>query len=163
MTSPQDEAFTTPIGTAGWEPTPAPTGTTTTTSQAPVAGPSGARRARLRLIHLEPWSVMKTTFLLSVALGVVTVVAVAIVWTVLGAAGLWTSINTIVQDTIGDTNGTPFEIQRYLGTSRVVGFSMIVAVVDIVLLTAIATVGAFLYNIAASLLGGVEVTVAEDH
>ena len=42
------------------------------------------------------------------------------------------------------------------------GFTMIVAVVDVVLMTAIATLGAFLYNLAAALLGGVEVILAED-
>jgi hypothetical protein len=121
------------------------------------------RRARLRLVQVEPWSVMKTAFLLSVAIGVVTVVAVGIVWGVLGAAGLWDSVNSIVQDSIGDSSGTPFEIQKYLGTSRVLGFTMIVAVADVVLITAIATLGAFLYNLSASLLGGIEVTFAEDN
>ncbi|MGY2876954.1 hypothetical protein ACVW00_004144 [Marmoricola sp. URHA0025 HA25] len=120
------------------------------------------RRARLRLVQVEPWSIMKTAFLLSVALGIVTVVAVGIVWGVLGAAGLWDSVNKIVQDSIGDSSGSPFEIQKYLGTSRVLGFTMIVAVADVVLITAIATLGAFLYNLAAGLLGGVEVTFAED-
>jgi hypothetical protein len=121
------------------------------------------RRARLRLVQVEPWSVMKTAFLLSVALGIVTVVAVGIVWGVLGAAGLWDSVNSIVQDSIGDSSGAPFEIQKYLGTSRVLGFTMIVAVADVVLITAIATLGAFLYNLAAGLLGGIEVTFAEDN
>ena len=106
---------------------------------------------------------MKTAFLLSVAIGIVTVVAVGIVWAVLGTAGLWDSVNSIVQDSIGDTSGDPFDIQKYLGTSRVLGFTMIVAVVDVVLITAIATLGAFLYNLAASLLGGIEVTFAEDN
>jgi hypothetical protein len=133
----------------------------------PVAGgssrPHNVRRARLRLVQVEPWSVMKTAFLLSVAIGVVTVVAVGIVWGVLGAAGLWDSVNSIVQDSIGDSSGAPFEIQKYLGTSRVLGFTMIVAVADVVLITAIATLGAFLYNLSASLLGGVEVTFAEDN
>jgi len=123
----------------------------------------GSRRARLRLVQVEPWSVMKTAFLLSVALGIVTVVAVGIVWGVLGAAGLWDSVNSIVRDSIGDTSGTPFEIQKYLGTSRVLGFTMIVAVADVILMTAVATLGAFLYNLAAGLLGGIEVTFAEDN
>jgi hypothetical protein len=105
---------------------------------------------------------MKASFLLSVAVGVVTVVAVAIIWGVLGAAGLWTSINSIVQDSVGDAKGAPFQIQDYLGTSRVMGFTMIVSVADVVLITAIATLGAFMYNLAATLVGGVEVTFAED-
>ena len=105
---------------------------------------------------------MKTSFLLSVAFGVVTFVAIFMVWSVLGAAGVWDSINSIVQQAVGSENGTPFDIQDYAGTSRVLGFTMIVAVIDVILITAIATLGAFLYNLSAALLGGIEVTLAED-
>ncbi len=134
-------------------------------SAARKAAPSGRapRRARLRLSRIDPWSVMKTAFLLSIAFGVVTVVAVLMVWSVLGAAGVWDSINQTVQDVIGDNaSSSTFNVQDYLGTSRVVGFTVLVAAVDVVLLTAIATLAAFLYNMAAALLGGVEVTLAED-
>ncbi len=129
-----------------------------------ASGSSGAqtRQARLRLVQVEPWSVMKASFVLSVAVGVVTVVAVGIVWGVLGAAGLWDSVNTIVYDALQGNNEEPFEIEKYLGTSRVLGFTMIVAVADVILVTAIATLGAFLYNLAATLVGGVEVTFSED-
>ena len=137
------------------------TGDTTKSSMSRVQ-PKRVRRARLRLTHVDPWSVMKTAFLLSIALGIVTVVAVGIVWTVLGAAGVWDSINATVTDVVGDSNGSSFQIEDYLGMSRVMGFTMIIAVVDVVLVTVIATLGAFLYNLAAALLGGIEVVLAED-
>ena len=105
---------------------------------------------------------MKTAFLLSIAFGIVTVISVAVVWSVLGAAGVWDSINQTVAEVIGGQSGTAFDVENYVGTSRVMGFTMIVAVVDVVLITAIATLGAFLYNLSAALLGGVEVTLAED-
>ncbi len=127
-----------------------------------AARPRGTRKARLRLVHLDPWSVMKTSFLLSIAFGIVTVVAVAVVWSVLGAAGVWDSINQTVSDVVGGDSAQNFDVQNYVGTSRVLGFTMIVAVVDVVLITAISTLAAFLYNLAAALLGGVEVTLAED-
>lgn len=138
---------------------------------APQAGRSGraaapvrrTRKAQLRLVQVDAWSVMKTSFLLSIALGIVLVVAVAIVWAVLGAAGVWDSINSIVQQAVGSEDGPQFDITDYVGTSRIIGFAMIVAVVDVVLITAIATLGAFLYNLSAALLGGVEVTLAEDN
>jgi len=120
------------------------------------------RKARLRMIHVDPWSVMKTAFLLSIAVGIVTVIAVAMVWSVLGAAGVWDSINTTVQEVIGGESGSAFDVEDYVGTGRVIGFTMIVAVVDVVLITAIATLGAFLYNLAATLLGGLEITLAEE-
>jgi hypothetical protein len=127
-----------------------------------TAGRKPPRRARLRLTRIDPWSVMKTAFLLSIALGVVTVVSVLMVWSVLGAAGVWDSINATVTNILGGESAGDFDIEDYLGTSRVLGFTMLVAVIDVVLLTAIATLGAFLYNMAAALLGGVEVTLAED-
>ena len=121
------------------------------------------RRARLRLTRIDPWSVMKTSFLLAIAFGVVTVVSVFIIWSVLSAAGVWDSINSIVQQAVGSDTSKPFEIQEYVGTSRILGFTMIVAVIDVILITAIATLGAFLYNLSAALLGGIEVTLAEDN
>jgi hypothetical protein len=130
------------------------------TPGAPARAP---RRARLRLSRIDPWSVMKVSFLLSIAFGIVTVVSVFLVWSVLGAAGVWDSINNTVSDTVSSGNNTStFDITDYLGMSRVLGFTMLVSVIDVILITAIATLGAFLYNMAASLLGGVEVTLAED-
>lgn len=140
-------------------------GSGTTTVPRTQSGPASrprTRRARLRITHVDPWSVMKIAFLLSVAVGIVTVIAVSMVWSVLGAAGVWESINSSVQEVIGGETGRSFDVEDYVGTSRVVGFTMIVAVIDVILMTAIATLGAFLYNLAATLLGGLEVTLAED-
>ena len=121
------------------------------------------RRARLRLTRIDPWSVMKTSFLLSVAFGVVTFVAIFMVWSVLGAAGVWDSINSAVASIVeGDSNSSSFDVTNYVGMSRVLGFTLLVSVLDVILLTAIATLSAFLYNLAAALLGGIEVTLAED-
>ncbi|MDO9458224.1 DUF3566 domain-containing protein [Nocardioides sp.] len=125
--------------------------------------PRGPRRARLRLTRIDPWSVMKTSFLLSIAFGIVTVVAVAMIWEVIGAAGVWDSINDTVKEVIDEPGTADFDIEDYVGTDRVLGFTMLVAAVDVVLITAIATLGAFLYNMSAALLGGVEVTLAEDN
>lgn len=129
----------------------------------PSARPRAPRRARLRLTRIDPWSVMKTSFLLSIAFAVVTVVSVAMVWQVLGAAGVWDSINSTIQESIGGEDVAGFRIEDYLGTSRVLGFTMLVAAIDVVLITAAATLVAFLYNMSAALLGGVEITLAEDN
>ena len=121
------------------------------------------RRARLRLTRVDPWSVMKTSFLLSIAFAIVTVVSVAMVWAVLGGAGVWDSINATVSDVVGEESASEFDIENYLGTSRVLGFTMLIAAIDVVLLTAVATLTAFLYNMSAALLGGIDVTLAEDN
>jgi hypothetical protein len=136
---------------------------TSSPTPAPAKPPRGPRRARLRLTRVDPWSVMKTSFLLAIAFGIVTVVAVAMIWNVLDSAGVFDSVNQTVRDVVDDQSTATFDVRDYVGTDRVVGFTMLVAAVDVVLLTAIATLGAFLYNMAAALLGGVEVTLAEDH
>jgi hypothetical protein len=147
------------------EPAPARTRSKPRTPAAAAnagAAASRTRSARLRLVHVDPWSVMKTAFLLSIALGIIMIVAVTIVWGVLGAAGVWDSINSSVQKTVGSDTTTPFDITDYIGAGRVIGFTMVASVIDVVVLTALATLGAFIYNLAATLLGGVEMTFAED-
>jgi hypothetical protein len=121
------------------------------------------RKARLRLSKLDPWSVMKTSFLFSIAAGIMLVVAVYSIWTVLSTSNLFESINEIVRSVVstpGDT--TPFRIQEYINTQKVMGVTALIACVDVVIFTALATLGSFLYNLAATMLGGLEITLAED-
>lgn len=121
------------------------------------------RKARLRLSRIDPWSVMKTAFMFSIAAAIVLLVAVYVVWGVVEASGLFAAVDTAVQDTIG-TQGdtTPFRLEDYINTPRVMGVAALIGVVDVVLITALATVTSFLYNLAATVLGGLEVTLAED-
>ncbi len=143
------------------EPTGPAGASTAAEAPATPAGSRQPRRIKLRLTRVDPWSVMKISFLLSVAIGVVCVTAVLIVWGVLNSAGVWDSINSSVKNIVGDGTSS-FDITQYIGLSRVLGLTLIVAVIDVVLITAVATLGAFLYNLAAALLGGVEVTLTED-
>lgn len=125
--------------------------------------PRGSRRARLRLARLDPWSVMKTSFLFSIAAGIVLVVAVYAVWLVIGSSGLFSSLDSIVGSVLqspGDT--TPFRIEDYVNTQKVMGVTAFLACVDVVIITALSTLASFLYNLAATMLGGLEVTLAED-
>lgn len=131
-------------------------------NQVPPRERSRVRRARLRTVRIDPWSVMKTAFLLSIAFGIMTVVAVAVIWNVLEAAGVYESINATVGDVLGTGTDQAFNLYDYIGLRRVLGVTALIAVVDVVLITALATLGAFLYNLSASLLGGVELTLAED-
>ncbi len=132
----------------------------TAATPTPSRSPAKTRKARLRLVRVDPWSVMKVAFALSIALAIVTVVAVSIVWSVLGAAGVWEAINSIVGTVMGDDS--TFDATEYVGMNRVLGLTAIVSAANVVLLTALATLAAFLYNLAAALLGGLEVTLAED-
>lgn len=122
------------------------------------------RRAHLKLTRVDPWTVMKVSFMLAIAFGIMTIVAVAVVWSMLDAAGVFESLNETVETVTGEGDGAlGFDLMSWVAFDRVLGFATLIAVVDVVLITALATLGAFLYNLAASLLGGVEVTFVEDH
>ena len=121
-----------------------------------------SRRARLTAIRVDPWSVMKTAFMLSIAWGIMTLVSVLLVWNVLNASGVFESINSTVSDVLGNASTTTFDVMDYVGLQRVAGVTTLICVVDVVLITALATLGAFLYNLSASLLGGIEITLAEE-
>ncbi len=106
---------------------------------------------------------MKTSFLFSIAAGIMLVVAVYAVWVVLSTSSLFDSMNDIVKSVLstpGDT--TPFRVQDYVNTQKVLGVAALIAVIDVLIFTALATLGSFLYNLAATVLGGLEVTLAED-
>ena len=131
----------------------------------PVSPQARVRKARLRVARVDPWSVMKVSFVLSIAMGIVTIVGTAVVWNVLNALGVFSSLNKTVGDltSSGTTTGTSsFNLSSFLSFGHVEGYMMIIALVDVVLATALATLGAYLYNLAAGFVGGFEVTLAED-
>ncbi|NKQ23007.1 DUF3566 domain-containing protein [Streptomyces galbus] len=120
------------------------------------------RKARLRVAKADPWSVMKVSFLLSIALGVCTIVAAAVLWMVIDAMGVFSSVGSTVSEATGSNESNGFDVQSFLSLPHVLTFATIIAVIDVVLATALATLGAFIYNLSAGFVGGVELTLAED-
>lgn len=118
------------------------------------------RRARLVVSKVDTWSVLKLAFLLSVALGIITVVASLVLWLVLNLTGLFDGINEMLSMLGGNAGGT--DIKEFLSLGNVALFATIISVVNVILLTALSVLGALLYNIAAALIGGIGVTLTDD-
>ncbi len=127
---------------------------------APAAAEAAPRRVRLSLSRVDLWSVARLTFLLSVALGIIAVVAVALLWTVLDAMGVFTQLDSVVRDVVGTESN--FRIVDIFSLSRVLSVTVFLAVVDVVLITLVTTIGALLYNLAGGLVGGVRLTLSDD-
>lgn len=146
----------------------APTGAGAATGASVGAGrmPSITRRtrkARLRLARLDPWSVMKTMFLFSIAGAIIMFVATWIVWGLVNASGVFDSINNAVNELLASPGAqNSFRLDDYINGRRLLGFTALIGAVNVVLLTALATLFSWLYNLAASVMGGLEVTLAED-
>lgn len=120
-----------------------------------------ARRARLLISKVDPWSVLKMAFLLSVALGIVTVVAAIVLWTVLDLTGIFDQVDSLL-GTLAGSEGGGFELKKVASLGQVASFATIIAVVNVVLLTALSMLSAVLYNISATLVGGIGVTLTDD-
>lgn len=128
------------------------------------AATRGPRRARLNLKRIDPWSVMKFAFAVSVVLFIVVVVATSVLYLSLDAMGVWKEVNTSLATLVSNSGGA--ETAAGTGGFRitawgVIGTSMLIGAVNVVLFTALATLGAFIYNVCADLVGGVELTLAE--
>jgi Transmembrane domain of unknown function (DUF3566) len=121
----------------------------------------GPRRVRLAVARVDPWSVMKMSFLLSVAAGIAGVVLTAVLWMILSTMNVFTDIEGVLQS-LQTATSDPFSIKDYVGFGRVVSLSIVIGVIDVILMTAIATVFAFLYNICSALVGGIQLTLTDD-
>lgn len=125
---------------------------------APGRAKSGPVRASMQIRRIDPWSALKVSLLLSIALFFVWMIAVAILYLVLGGMGVWTKLNSNVGDLLTSTGGSGGEL---VSSGTIFGGALLIGLVNIVVLTALATVGAFIYNLTTDIVGGVEVTLAD--
>jgi hypothetical protein len=119
------------------------------------------RRARLAVSRVSPWKVLQIAFLLSVALGVVTVVGLVLLWVVLNGTGVVGQLDSFLSGTLGTTGGAPVDLGKAVGVGQVAAFATVLAVVNVVVLTALSVVAAFVYNVCGTLVGGVGVILAD--
>jgi hypothetical protein len=118
----------------------------------------GPVRASMQIRRIDPWSTLKVSLMLSVAMFFVWMTAVAFLYLVLGGMGVWAKLNSNVGDLLNNTSGSSGEL---VSSGTIFGGAVLIGLVNIVLLTAMATIGAFVYNLATDLIGGIEVTLAD--
>jgi hypothetical protein len=120
----------------------------------------GPRRASLQLKHIDPWSTLKLSLVLSVAMFLVWMVAVGVLYLVLDSMGVWERLNSTFSEFVTSSDPTA-SAAPLVGPGRIFGIAAIIGAVNIVLLTALATIGSFIYNLSSDLAGGIEVTLTE--
>ena len=157
----------TPLASAAGRTASGRSARTTASAAAPVKAPSTtrphvprARRMQLSLTRLEPWSVAKVTFLLSIAGAIIQVVAAALLWILLNAMGLFDNLTQVISKTGLDAGG--FDLGQVLSLGTVLSSVTIFSIFEIVIVVALVTIFAFLYNLVSSLVGGIHVTLGDD-
>jgi hypothetical protein len=118
------------------------------------------RRARLYIYRVDAWSVMKVAFMLAVALGIVLVCAVAALWWLLDFSGVIASLARNVDEVIG-SGTTTFDLEAVLAFDRVMGITVLIAALEVALVSILAGLFAVLYNLSVGITGGIEATFTD--
>jgi hypothetical protein len=119
------------------------------------------RQAQLTLSRIEPWSVMKFSFVVSVVAFIVLFVAVALLYMVVSSLGVFDSLQHTISTLTGSKGSTGTNVKSWFSESRVLGYTGMLGALNIVLITALSTIGAVIYNLIAQAFGGIEVTLRE--
>lgn len=136
-----------------------PTRHTGSQPRVPSGRSRAPRRAHLLLSRVDPWSVMKFSFVVSLVLFVVLFVAVAVLYAVLAGMGVFDAIINTAHDLTGSSDN--WDIAGWFSAKTILGWTAVLGAVNVVLVTALATLGAFVYNLVTGLVGGIEVTLSE--
>jgi Transmembrane domain of unknown function (DUF3566) len=120
-----------------------------------------ARQAHLTVARVEPWSVMKFSFVVSLVAFVILFVAVSVLYGVLSGLGVFDSLQRVVQSVTSSQTSAGVNAKAWFSASKVLGYTALLGSLNIVLITAMATIGSVVYNLTSRLVGGVEVTLRE--
>ena len=120
----------------------------------------GPRTVKLAVSKVDPWSVMKMTFMLSLALGIATIVVMFVLWLVLEVTGTFGSLQAALAEFAGEEGAD--QLLQVFGLGRILSFAVIIAVVNVILMTALSTLTSIIYNIGSSLVGGFHLTLTDD-
>ncbi|WP_350258244.1 DUF3566 domain-containing protein [Scrofimicrobium sp. R131] len=117
------------------------------------------RKVELTLAKIDPWSALKISFILAVAVGIATVVITAALWLLLDGMDVFGS----VEDFLTRLGAESFlELMEYVRLPRVMSYATILGIMNVVLFTAVCTLGSLLYNLIASLVGGLKVSLMDE-
>jgi hypothetical protein len=113
-------------------------------------------RATVQIRRIDPWSTLKITSVISVSLFFVWMVAVGLLYVVLDGMGVWDRLNNAFTDIVADGGS-----DGLVTAGQVFGYAALIGIANMVLFTALVTIGSFIYNLCSDLVGGVEVTLAD--
>lgn len=110
-----------------------------------------AKQVRLKLVYVDFWSAVKLSFLLGLTLAIITIVVVYLVYTVLAQTGVFDQVNGLVQDVAG---AEAFDLNTIISLPQIMGFAVVVAVLNTIVTTALGAIVALLYNLSVKITGG---------
>ncbi|MFG1790760.1 DUF3566 domain-containing protein [Nocardia sp. NPDC049149] len=114
-------------------------------------------RATVQIRRIDPWSTLKISLVISVAMFFVWMLAVGLLYIVLEGMGVWERLNNTFTDMVSQDSGSV----GLVDAGTVFGYAGVIGLINVVLFTALGTVGTFIYNQCCDLVGGIQVTLAD--
>lgn len=152
-------------GSGGEPEAGAGAGSGTTGRGSSPAGIKAVRRAHLTLSRIEPWSVMKFSFIVSLVCFIILFVAVGVIYVILASLGVFDAVTDLITSLVeggeAEEDAIGMNPETWFAPARVLGYAGLIGALNIILITALATVGAMVYNLAADLVGGLDITLSE--
>jgi hypothetical protein len=112
---------------------------------------TATKQVRLKLVFIDFWSAVKLSFLIALTLGIITIVASMLVWVVLDSTGIFGKVDVLLRDILNDPS---FSVTQSFSLGQVGLFSLIVALLNTVVGTALGAITAMLYNFSVRITGG---------
>ncbi|GAA3729346.1 hypothetical protein GCM10022239_02550 [Leifsonia bigeumensis] len=112
---------------------------------------AATKQVRLKLVYIDFWSAVKLSFLISLCVGIVQIVATFLIWIVLNSTGLFEQLTNIMIDILGDAT---FNVLDSFSLVKVMVFTLIVAGLSVIIGTALGAIASALYNLSVRLTGG---------
>jgi len=144
-----------PVETTSPQPTPVSPAVPVAVAAAVASGEP--LRATVQIRRIDPWSTLKISLVISVAMFFVWMLAVGLLYIVLEGMGVWERLNSTFTDMVSSDSGSV----GLVDAGSVFGYAGVIGLINVVLFTALATVGVFIYNQCCDLVGGIQVTLAD--
>ena len=122
--------------------------------------PAPTKQVKLKLVHIDFWSATKAGFLVTVAMGIATIVGLLAIWLVIGQTGLFGSLSSLVNSVVGTSGAGSaggVDVAAELNVGRVLSFGATIAIFNIVLGTLLTGVSALIFNVIGRLTGGISI------
>lgn len=120
-----------------------------------------ARQGSMSVARVEPWSVMKFSLVVWLAAFLILFAAVSMLYRTLVALGLFDSLQRAVSSFTSRNGLAGVNVKSRFSESRILGCVAVLGSLNVVLLTAISTIGAEVLNLTSQKVGGVKVTLRE--
>jgi hypothetical protein len=114
------------------------------------------KKVSLKLYAIDVLSAVKVGFFVSLALAIATIVGALLVWAVLSNSGIFASVGGLLSSILGES--TPVNLESDFSLGNVMGTAVSLALLNIVLTTALAAVWAAIFNVIGKLVGGIALT-----